>query len=51
MVGFASLWGMPLLFSVSGFAIFHSLEQRTTKEFVIERVRVPVLRDLLGYRE
>ena len=38
VVGFASLWGMPLLFSLSGSGIFHSLERRTTKELVIERV-------------
>ena len=27
----AAFWGMPLMFSIAGFAIWHSLEKRTLK--------------------
>ena len=47
---FAAFWGMPLLFSIAGFAIWHSLEQRTVGAFVLERFKrllVPLVVGLL----
>jgi hypothetical protein len=38
-VGFVSQWGMPLLFVIAGFAIWHSLEARTARQFVADRLR------------
>ena len=35
---FTSLWGMPLLFTIAGFAIWHSLQKRTVAAFVRERL-------------
>ena len=46
VVAFASLWGMPLLFVISGMGIWYSLRRRTTASFALERVRrllVPVI--------
>ena len=37
-MGFAALWGMPLLFVVAGMGVRYSLHSRTTKAFVVERV-------------
>jgi len=45
-VSFAAMWGMPLLFVISGMGIWYSLRSRTTKAFAWERVRrllVPLL--------
>ena len=33
-----ALWGMPLLFTIAGFAIWHSLQKRTVAAFVRERL-------------
>jgi hypothetical protein len=38
-VAFASMWGMPLMFLVSGITIWHSLRKRTAKDFVTERFK------------
>ena len=38
-VGFAALWGMPLMFVIAGMGIWFSLRSRSTKTFSIERVR------------
>ena len=35
---FTALWGMPLLFTIAGFAIWHSLQKRTVAAFVRERL-------------
>lgn len=37
-VAFAALWGMPLLFVISGMGIWYSLRSRTMKAFSWERV-------------
>ena len=37
LVSFAALWGMPLLFIVSGMGISYSLRTRTTRQFAVER--------------
>lgn len=39
VISFAALWGMPLLFVVSGMGMAYSLRSRTTKEFGVERLR------------
>jgi hypothetical protein len=36
---FAALWGMPLLFMISGTGMWYSLRSRTTGEFAGERIR------------
>jgi glucan biosynthesis protein C len=38
-VAFFSLWGMPLMMAISGFAIWHSLRRRSGTVFVRERVQ------------
>jgi hypothetical protein len=38
-IAFAALWGMPLMFLISGIAIYYSLRKRTTAEFIGERFR------------
>ena len=38
-VAFFSLWGMPLMMAISGFAIWHSLRRRTGTIFLRERVQ------------
>jgi surface polysaccharide O-acyltransferase-like enzyme len=38
-VAFFSLWGMPLMMAISGFAIWHSLRRRTSSIFLRERVK------------
>jgi fucose 4-O-acetylase-like acetyltransferase len=38
-VAFFSLWGMPLMMAISGFAIWHSLRKRTGQVFLRERVQ------------
>jgi hypothetical protein len=38
-IGFASTWGMPLLFVISGMGIWYSLRSRATGAFATERVR------------
>jgi hypothetical protein len=50
LVGWALLWGMPLLFLVSGVSAWHSLRVRTPGQFLRERVRrllLPLLTGLL----
>jgi surface polysaccharide O-acyltransferase-like enzyme len=39
VISFAALWGMPLLFIVSGMGMAYSLRSRTTGEFGVERLR------------
>lgn len=39
LVAFFSLWGMPLMMVISGFAIWHSLRRRTGTTFMRERVQ------------
>ncbi len=39
LISFAALWGMPLLFVVSGMSMANSLRSRSTKQFGVERVR------------
>jgi hypothetical protein len=38
-IAFAAMWGMPLLFVISGTGIWYSLRSRTMKAFAWERVR------------
>jgi peptidoglycan/LPS O-acetylase OafA/YrhL len=38
VTGFLSVWGMPLLFVIAGFGIWHSLGKRTPGLFLRERV-------------
>ena len=38
-IAFAAMWGMPLLFVISGMGIWYSLRSRTMKAFSWERVR------------
>lgn len=38
-IAFAAMWGMPLLFVISGMGIWYSLRSRTMKAFSGERVR------------
>ena len=38
-MAFAAMWGMPLLFVISGMGIWYSLRSRTMKAFSWERVR------------
>lgn len=38
-VAFGSLWGMPLIFLISGITIWYSLRKRTAKEFILNRIR------------
>jgi hypothetical protein len=38
-IAFAAMWGMPLLFVISGMGIWYSLRSRTMKAFAWERVR------------
>jgi glucan biosynthesis protein C len=50
-VAFFSLWGMPLMMAISGFAIWHSLRRRTGTIFLRERVQrllVPFIFGLLA---
>ena len=45
-----AFWGMPLLFTIAGFAIWHSLQKRTAIEFVRERFQrllIPFITGLL----
>jgi fucose 4-O-acetylase-like acetyltransferase len=39
LVAFFSLWGMPLMMTISGFAIWQSLRRRSGKVFLRERVQ------------
>ena len=39
VISFAALWGMPLLFIVSGMGMAYSLRSRTTRAFGVERLR------------
>jgi hypothetical protein len=34
-VAFFSLWGIPLMFTISGFAVWHSLRRRTARPFCV----------------
>jgi glucan biosynthesis protein C len=36
---FFALWGMPLMFAIAGFAVWHSLHRRTASAFLRERVQ------------
>lgn len=50
MVVFASLWGMPFLFVIAGFAVWHSLQRRGVGAFVRERFQrlcIPMIVGLL----
>jgi hypothetical protein len=38
-VAFASLWGMPLIFLISGITAWYSLRKRNTAEFLRNRIR------------
>jgi len=38
LVILVSFWGIPILFMIAGFAIWHSLQKRTTSAFVRERL-------------
>jgi hypothetical protein len=49
-VAFASLWGMPLMFLISGITAWYSLRKRTTAEFIRNRIRrllIPFVTGLL----
>lgn len=48
LVGFASQWGMPLLFFLAGIASWHSLMSRTPGEYVKERLKRLVVPFLFG---
>lgn len=37
LVILVALWGMPLIFTIAGFAIWHSLQKRSAAEFARER--------------
>ena len=37
VVVLAAFWGMPLMFSIAGFAVWHSLQKRSVVELVRER--------------
>jgi peptidoglycan/LPS O-acetylase OafA/YrhL len=39
VLAFASVWGMPLLFVISGMGIWYSLRKRSPGRFAPERVR------------
>ena len=39
LVILVALWGMPLVFMIAGFAIWHSLQKRSVAEFAAERFR------------
>ena len=45
---FFALWGMPLMFAIAGFAIWHSLMKRTGMAFVGDRVRRLVVPFVFG---
>jgi fucose 4-O-acetylase-like acetyltransferase len=47
-VAFFSLWGMPVMMTISGFAIWHSLRRRTGKIFLRERVQRLVVPFVFG---
>jgi glucan biosynthesis protein C len=47
-VAFISLWGMPLMFAISGFAVWHSLRRRTGAAFLRERVQRLVVPFVFG---
>ena len=47
-VAFFSLWGMPLMMAISGFAIWHSLGRRTGTIFLRERVQRLVVPFVFG---
>jgi GNAT superfamily N-acetyltransferase/surface polysaccharide O-acyltransferase-like enzyme len=50
LLGFGAIWGMPLLFLISGMGIWYSLRSRTAAAFARERLRrlgVPLLVGLL----
>jgi fucose 4-O-acetylase-like acetyltransferase len=48
MVAFLSLWGMPLMMVISGFALWHSLRRRTGSTFLRERVQRLVVPLIFG---
>ncbi len=45
---FFALWGMPLMFTVAGFAIWHSLSKRTGQAFVVDRIHRLVVPFVFG---
>jgi hypothetical protein len=47
-VAFASMWGMPLMFLISGITIWHSLRKRTAKDFVSERIKRLLIPFIVG---
>ena len=48
IVIFASLWGIPLLFTIAGFAVQRSLRKRTIVEFLRERFQRLVIPLIVG---
>lgn len=49
-VAFASVWGMPLMFLISGITVWYSLNKRTTVEFIrnrIQRLLIPFVTGLV----
>ena len=48
VVVLAAFWGMPLMFSIAGFAVWHSLQKRSVVELVRERVQRLLVPFLFG---
>jgi len=48
VVVLAAFWGMPLMFSIAGFAIWHSLQKRKVVAFVRERIRRLLIPFIVG---
>ncbi|MCC7355854.1 MAG: acyltransferase [Anaerolineae bacterium] len=48
IVAFFALWGMPVMFAISGFAIWYSLKKRTAAVFIRERLQRLVVPFLFG---
>ena len=46
---FMDLWAMPLLFLVAGMNIYHSLRNRTVKEYILERFKKLLIPFCAGY--
>ena len=46
--GFFALWGMPLMFAIAGFAIWHSLRKRKGKAFLVDRLQRLVVPFIFG---
>jgi hypothetical protein len=48
VVGWAALWGIPLLFMVAGMGVRYALEARSDRVFAVERVRRLLVPFLFG---